>query len=195
MICLVLFIHFGNGFQRTHHFIAGLHLFFRVETIITIAAGLIQFLAKIIQQHNSAANSGLCIRSSIQQQLPPDLLLGNRLALHKLFKFLNILIRIECNALPLAAITSCPSGFLVITFQAFGNIIVHHKTHIGLINPHPKGNGCDNNIHVFHQKLVLISRPGGRIHAGMISQGLDSVHLQRLGQLFHFLTAQAINNP
>ena len=34
-----------------------------------------------------------------------------------------------------------PARFLVISLQAFGHIFMDHKTHIRLINPHPKGVG------------------------------------------------------
>ena len=71
---------------------------------------------------------------------------------------------------------------------------MYHKTHIRLVNPHSKSDGSDNHIYILFQKTILIGSACSRIHTGVISARVDPVSLKHLGQFFHLLTAQAIDN-
>ena len=104
------------------------------------------------------------------------------------------MLRIESNALSLASITSGTSGFLIIAFEALGNIVVDDKAHVGLVNAHSKGNGGNNHIHLFHQELVLVLGTHLVVQPRMIGQRLDAVELQQLGQVLHLLAREAIDN-
>jgi hypothetical protein len=44
---------------------------------------------------------------------------------------------------------------LVIAFDVFGEIHVHHVPHIVFVNPHPKGNGRHNDVNFIPDELVL----------------------------------------
>ena len=176
MLGLVFFLDFNDSLQSPAYFIFGFNLFFRVNTVVAITAGFFQLLAKIIQENDAAADSRFSIRSGIEQQLPSDFLFGYRFSLHKLLKLLDIFGRIECDTFTFAPITAGTSGFLVVAFQAFGDIVVNDKADVGFVYSHSKSDGCHNHINVFHQEFILISRTGCRVHSGVIGQGFYVVY-------------------
>ena len=54
------------------------------------------------------------------------------------------------------AITSGTASFLVIGFQAFGQVQVGDKSNVGLVDAHTEGNGGHDNHAVFAQKALLV---------------------------------------
>ena len=71
---------------------------------------------------------------------------------------------------------------------------MHHEADVRLVNAHAKCDGRHNDVHILHEELVLDLAALVAVHAGVVSQGFDAVHAQRLGNLFHALAAQAIHN-
>ena len=71
---------------------------------------------------------------------------------------------------------------------------MNHKAYIRFINTHSKRNRSYNHINVFLQESILIPITGSRIHSCMISASLDTICQQYFSELFHLLTAQAIDN-
>ena len=116
------------------------------------------------------------------------------LVLHELFKLLNILVPVESYTLPLSSVSSCPAGLLVIALEAFRNIIMNDIPDIGFVYAHAKSNGCNNHINLFHEKTVLVSRPCGRIHTGVIGKRFYTVNNQGLCKFFNLFTAKTVNN-
>ena len=57
-----------------------------------------------------------------------------------------------------------------------------------------ESNGRYNNVHLFHQKSVLVGTSGTGIHSRMIRSCFDAVDTKHFRQFFHFLPAQAIDN-
>ncbi len=190
-----LFLQSADHFEHGAQLLFSLDLFFRIQTVITIAAIILRiFLAEIMKEHLSTANGCLGISSRFQQELFSDFLFSNGFSLHKLLQFLQILVGIKSDALAFAAIASCTSRLLIITFEALGNIVMNHITYIGFINTHTESDGCHNHIHLFHQERVLIGRADSRIHSGMVSQGFDTIRLQDVCKLLDLLAAQTIND-
>ena len=66
---------------------------------------------------------------------------------------------------------------------------MNHKANIGLVNPHPKGDGCHNDVDFFHQEIILVFDPLGGFQTGMVRNGLDIVGPQNFGKFFGFLAA------
>ena len=91
-----------------------------------------------------------------------------------------------------AAITTSTTGLLIISLQRFGNIIVNHITHIGLVDTHTKGNRGNNHIDSLHQEIILIIGSGLGVHTCVICQRLDAISQKQLGQLLNLLTAQTV---
>ncbi len=94
----------------------------------------------------------------------------------------------------LSAIPSGPARFLIVGLEGLGHVVVDDKTHVGFVDAHAKGNGGDNDIDILHQELVLSARTLCRIHARMVRRRLYSIDLQGVGDFFHLLSAQAIDD-
>ena len=73
--------------------------------------------------------------------------------------------------------------------------MVYHKPNVGFVDAHAKGDRGNDHIGLLHQEFVLVGLPGFRVKSGMIGQGFDAINLESIGKLFHFLPAQAINDP
>ena len=147
-----------------------------------------------MEQHLSAAYRCLGIGSGLGQQLAADVLFGNRLALHKLVQFLQVLSRIEGDAAPFAAVSSGAARLLIVSFQRFGDVVVYHKAHVGLVDTHAKGDGGYDDVNLLHQEGILGLRSQRRLQAGMIGSGLDVVGLQDFCQFLHLLARQAVDD-
>ena len=96
--CCVTHHHVGNVFwlealtQRDDRLdccaqlLSSLYSFLGLQAVVTVAAIILLIgLAKVVQQRSSPAHRRLGIIARLQQQLFPDLLLGNGFALHEFF--------------------------------------------------------------------------------------------------------------
>src|SRR5690606_1390956 len=146
-----------------------------------------------MEQQFATTQRGLCICHCLNKQLFTYLLLSNGLTLHKLLKLLNILVAIECNTTTFTSIPTGTTCFLIITLKTLGHIIVDNDTHVRLINTHTKGNGSNNHVNLFIQKLILVGCPCCSIHSGMVGQSLYTIHNQKFCKLFNLLPAKAVD--
>ena len=128
------------------------------------------------------------------EQLPADILFGNGLSLHKLFKLLQIFMREKGYADSLSAIAAGAAGFLIISFQTLRYVIMYHKPHIGIVNAHSECNRGHDHVDALHEKVVLRLRSCGRVEAGMIGRRLYLVSQQHGRKFFHRLARQAVYN-
>ena len=147
-----------------------------------------------MQQDLAAAKRSFCISNSFHQQLFTDFLFCNRFPLHKFFQFLDIFKTIISQANSFSSVTSRTSCLLVVSFQAFRNIIVNNKTYIWFINTHTKSNSSNDYVYLFHQELILIGTSSRCIHSCMIRGSLYTVNTKNFSKFFNFFTAQAVNN-
>ena len=141
-----------------------------------------------------AGGRSLGIAGHLLQELHADFTLGDGLSGEELLHLLHVLQAIESDAVPLAPIPACPTGFLVIGLQRLGHVVVDDETDIRLVDPHAEGNGGHDHIHVLHEEFILYAGALCSVHAGVIGGGLDAIHLQRIGDLLDFLPAQAIDD-
>ena len=112
-----------------------------------------------MQQCLAPAHGRFGISSGFQQKLLANFLFCHRFPLHELFQFLQVFVCIKGYALTFTAISTGAPRFLVISFQAFRDIVVNHKPHIRFINPHTESDRSHNDFHFFHQEIILILRP------------------------------------
>ena len=167
----------------------------RMQAVVATAAVVLRvILAEVIEQQLPAALVGLGVSHGLTQQLTADLLLGNRFALHELLQFLDILVAVIGYALAFLAVSSGPSRLLVITLDALGNVIMDHKTHVGLVYSHSEGDGGHNHVYILHQEGILVLRPGPGIQPSMVRQGLYSVDREEGGEFLDLLPAEAVDN-
>ena len=66
---------------------------------------------------------------------------------------------------------------------------MNDESHIGFVNSHSKGYCGNNYIHIFHQKFILISRTGSRIHPCMVRQHFYAVYRKYFSNFFNFFPA------
>ena len=153
-----------NQLDNKAHLLAAVEAGLRVETIVAAAAVILWvFLAEIIEQQLPTALVRLRIGYRLSKELAADFLLGYRLSLHELFELLDILVAIIRDTKALAAVTAGPSCLLVITFKTLRDIVMNHKTDIGLIYTHAEGDRRYDHIDILHQEVVLILGTGLRI--------------------------------
>ena len=157
-----------------------------IVTIMTVLLSIV--LTKIMHQHLTTTDTGLCICGRLSQQLAANILLCHRLTFHKLVELLQVLMGIERDTHALATVTTGTSRFLIVALQRLRNIVVNHKTYIRLIDTHTKGDGSHYDIDTLHQEVILCLRPEPRFQSCMIGSCLDIVGFQDLCQFFHLLS-------
>ena len=115
-------------------------------------------------------------------------MLAHGFALHELFEFLQVFVRIESYTQPFSSVASGASGLLVVSLETLGYVVMNYEPNVGLVNPHAKGNGSHDHVDVFFQERILRVRAHLCIEAGVISTGLNVVGEQNAGEFFHALS-------
>ena len=118
------------------------------------------------------------------KELLADFLLGYGLSLNEFFHFLQVLGRVERKALAFSAVAPGAPGLLIVALEALGHIVVDYVAHVGFVDAHAECNGSHDYVDLLQQECVLVGGAGGGIHAGMVGESLDIVHLEEFG---HFL--------
>ena len=52
-------------------------------------------------------------------------------------------------------ITPGAAGFLIVGFDIARNVEMHHKAHVGLVDPHPERHRCDHDLQVVALEFFL----------------------------------------
>ncbi len=91
--------------------------------------------------------------------------------MHHLLQAHYILQAIDHPGICWLAITAGAAGFLIIGFDAFGQIQMDHKAYIRFIDTHTKGDGGDNNYPILAQEPLLVGLSQLGWQPGMIRQG------------------------
>ena len=118
MVCTEVLLQCLNSLQHQNQLLLSLYLRLRMQTVVTIVAVILRvFLAKIVHQHLTTTDAGLCIRRRLSQQLTANILLSYRLTLHKLVELLQVLMGIERDTHTLTAITTGTTSLLIVAFQ------------------------------------------------------------------------------
>ena len=195
MLRLEPFLDGIDDLEHLQEFADGLHPFARMQAVVALAAILrLVFLSEIVQEELATTDGSLGISSRFLQELSSDILLCNRLSLHELLQLAQVVRREESEANTFAAISSCPTGFLIVTFQAFRNVVMDDVTHIWLVDTHAESNGSNDDIDALHEEIVLSLSPICRFHAGMIGSSRNVVGTQHLGQFLNSATAQTVDD-
>ena len=147
-----------------------------------------------MQQRLAPAHRTLGIGDRLEQQQFADLLLGHRLALHELLEFLDILVAVEGDAVPLAAVAAGTSRLLVVSFERLRDVVVDHIAHVGLVDAHTEGDRGDDHLDALHEEVVLVGRTRRGIHTGVVGPRPDAVGHQQFGELLDLLAAQAVDD-
>ena len=141
---------------------------------------IIKFFPKIMENKFTAGNRSFSKSHDILKQCQTNLLFRHRLTTHKLFEFFDVFVTVERQTMSLTAISTRSSRLLVITFYTLGHVIMNHKANVWFIDPHTKGNRCDDNISIFHKEHILIFNPCLRVQACMIRDRTYPINLKGL---------------
>ena len=71
---------------------------------------------------------------------------------------------------------------------------MNYKTHIGLVDTHTEGDGCNNYICTLLKESILIIGSCLRIHSCVVRQSLNAICNKQLGKLLYLLSAQTVYN-
>jgi hypothetical protein len=85
-----------------------------------------------------------------------------------------VTVIVKHNTLRRKAVSTRPSLFLVETFHAFGDGMVKYEPNVGFIDPHPKRNGCHNNLRISSHPGRLNPTSLGIRNTSMVGAGGDS---------------------
>src|SRR5258706_9186312 len=88
----------------------------------------------------------------------------------------------EQQAIAGEAIPAGSARFLVITFDVFGQVVVHDEPHVWFVDPHAEGDGRANDADLVAQKKFLVLRPLLRRQSGVVRLCIHPVRGQTLGQ-------------
>jgi hypothetical protein len=92
------------------------------------------------------------------------------------------------------AIAAGAAGFLIIAFDALGQVQMRHEAHVRFVDAHAEGDGGGHDDAVIAQKGILIAPAHRLFHAGVIRQRLDAVFHQPGSGFLHLLARQAIDD-
>ena len=108
----------------------------------------------------------------------------------------DYIARIEKQqALARKPIASGTSGFLIVTFDILGQIVMSDKAHIGLIDSHAKGDGGADHSQLVAQEQLLMPGALLRGKTGVIRFCGDAGRFELQCQRFGRFAALAIDNP
>src|SRR5882762_3946419 len=155
----------------------------RLATVVAGAARTRESLAEVAQLDRSAAFGRLGITQHLTQLLARYALfvLEGRariridLLLNQEFRRADIGgAEVKCAARGVP-VTSGAAGLLIVAFQSLRQIVVHDPTHIGLVDAHPEGGGCDDHLDIVANEGFLIVAPDCGIESGVIRAYPDSI--------------------
>ena len=85
--------------------------------------------------------------------------------------------------------------FLIIRLERAGNVVMHDKTNVWFVYPHPKCVGRDHYVGLSGHKRLLHTSPGIHFHATVVDNNLALRWLtDRLGDLFTPFARRRIND-
>ena len=175
--------------QNNQQLLTSLHLFLWMLAVITISTIFnIIFFTKVMQKHFPSTNWRFCIGCCFLQKLSADILLCNRLTLHKLLQFLQVFSCIESNAHTFSAITTSTAGFLIVSLQTLWDIVMNYEANVRFVNTHSEGYSSYNHIDFLHKEIILCLWTGCRIKTCMIRCCLDFISLQYFGKFLNLLS-------
>ena len=189
---------FRKGFDEFDHqgqLLLAVEAGFGMEAVVAAAAVVLGIiLAEVVQEQFPAALAGFGIGDRFPEQLFADFLFRDGFALHEFFQFLDVLVAVIGDAPAFLTVTAGAARFLIVAFNALGNVVVDDKADVRLVDSHSESNGGHDDIDLLHQELVLVVGPGFGVQAGVVRKGLDAVDGKHLGHFLHLFTTEAVDD-
>ena len=122
------------------------------------------------------------------------ILLSHLLVSHEFLQLLKVLMRIECDAFSLAAITSGTTSLLIIALKALWYVIMYDEAYIWLVDTHTECYRGYDDIDIFHQEIILCLAPYDCIETGMVRRRFYIVGNKYSRQFFHLFSGKTIDD-
>ena len=140
-------------FARVHQTVVLLR---RVEADIAVAARRLSPFTKVVEQYQTAASLRFGEGTHRVKLVAFDILqLPLRFLLETAAQPRHIRRIVKQHRFRRQAITPGAAGFLIIGFDIARDIKVHHKAHVGLVDPHPERHRCDHDLQVVALEFFL----------------------------------------
>ena len=147
---------------------------------------------EIVQQDAAAAHVRLRVllhpAELLHVNLPLSALLGKSRQLHQIAQ------GIEQDRLGRQAVAPGTPDFLIKALDAFGQVVMDDKPHVGLVDTHPEGHRGTDHLQAVVDKVVLHPLAHLRRQAGMVSRRHNPMPAKHVGHALRRLFAHAIDN-
>ena len=167
----------------------------RVEAHVAIAARRDPF-AEVLEQRHTPARRGLAIPEQRIEALvlAAPSLLARILVLDELAAHPDVRETVEHVRLGARAVAPGAADLLVVRLDAARQIGVEHVAHVRLVDPHPEGDGGDDDhTRLAHEHvLVLLARLG--VHPRVIGKRADPARRKQRRRLLGLLPRQAVDD-
>ena len=130
---------------------------YRQAVVAHVALVIFVLLSKISQQWFTATFVSLHKLEHIFEVFFSNFFFAPFFLVDEILNLLFVRAVVEHHTVGAQSIAASPANLLIIGFNIFGQIIVHHKTYIGLVDAHTKSDGGDNNLNIIADKSLLIA--------------------------------------
>ena len=179
---------FLRGFGRIHD--SG-----RSEAIVAIAASFAGF-AEVIEQAHAAASGGFSQTDQgieLDTRHPLEGVVGLRLLDHAaLLNHVRQPVGHPC--IRRLSIAAGATGFLIIGFDALGQVEMRNKANVGFVDAHAERDGGSHHHAFAVDKTGLVARPYRRIQSGVIRQGIDAARAKPGRGFLDLLARKAVDD-
>ena len=149
-------VHAVNGRERLTRVHQAIVLFWGIQADIAVTARLLPSFTKVVEQHQTTAGLRFGKRAHRVELVALDIL---QLALRLLFQTAaqprHIGRIVKQHRFRRQTVTPGAAGFLIVGFDITRNVEVHHKAHVGLVDPHPERHRRDDDLQVVALEFFL----------------------------------------
>ena len=142
-----------NRTQRHLHQYGAIESFRGILAHVAVTAVVVDTLIEITQKNPSPTNRRFGVTLHQLQLLSVELHLPR--FLDETIVRNHITIRVKHQRISLQAIAPCSTNFLIIRLHILRHIVMHHPTHIALVNAHTEGYSSTHNLNIIVEKACL----------------------------------------
>ena len=143
-----------------------------------------------------AGRRALGVSDEGMQVLFGHLALGLFLLIDEVSQLGDIAVAVQQQAVRRQAVAPGAADLLVIAFDALGQVVMHDKAHVGLVDAHAKGDRGHDDLHIVADEQLLVLLARRHPPARRDRDAPNSPCVARIGgQLVHLLAREAVDDP
>ena len=144
-----------NRTQRHLHQYGAIESFRGILAHVAVTAVVVDTLIEITQKNPSPTNRRFGVTLHQLQLLSVELHLPR--FLDETIVRNHITIRVKHQRISLQTIAPCSTNFLIIRLHILRHIVMHHPSHIALVDTHTEGYSSTHNLNIIVEKACLDS--------------------------------------